>query len=130
MVYNGHQPSPGTAEWGRDKTTLDPAPQGGLKKRRNRMGKFGWSLPPGCSMNDIDAAYGDQPTPAEVFYDHGKLTEDEKKVWMRVFDFSDELQTLIEKAISWGYEQGYQQGMCDEGQSRDHEDSKPKASEE
>jgi hypothetical protein len=40
---------------------------------------FGSNLPPGCSMNDIERAFGDQPLLDEIFEAQGNLTDAEKE---------------------------------------------------
>lgn len=34
---------------------------GNPKPRDNDMSKFGWDLPPGCTMRDVERAYGEEP---------------------------------------------------------------------
>ena len=70
-----------------------------------RSGIFGWSLPPGCSMNDIDRAYGDPPLMDEIF-EQQNLNEDEKKVWSQIYDLDEQLFNLIIRAMEWSYKVG------------------------
>jgi len=88
--------------------------------RRYEMSKFGWSLPPGCTMNDIDRAFGDQPTMLEVFEssEGDKLTEDDKKVLADLFEYDCNCD-LIERILAWANQLGYQQNQCDEAEARD-----------
>lgn len=78
------------------------------------MGKFGWDLPPGCTMADIDRAFGDQPTFTEDF--EAKLTDEEKAVWGKVYELDDGLQQLIERAMAWANELGYEAHQADEAE--------------
>ena len=89
--------------------------------RRRKMGKFGWSLPPGCTMGDIDRAFGDQPTMLEVFEssEGDKLTEDDKKVLADLYEYDCNCD-LIERILAWANQLGYQQNQCDEAEYRDY----------
>lgn len=82
------------------------------------MGKFGWSLPPGCTMADIDRAFGDQPTMLEAFEvaEGNKLSEEEKKILSKLFNEFDCENEVIEKAMSWACKTGYDQCQGDEAE--------------
>ena len=78
---------------------------------------FGWDLPPGCSMKDIDDAFGERPDPLEDFSwyisEHTDfLTEDEKEAY--VHNTSPTLASLLRKAAEWAYQQGLIQGRLDQ----------------
>lgn len=81
------------------------------------MSKFGWSLPPGCSMNDIDQAFGDQPTYLEVFEGQkGKeLNPDDRKLLDHLFELDCD-NDLLDRILGWAYGLGYDACQCDEAE--------------
>ena len=80
---------------------------------------FGWDLPPGCSMADIDHAFGDQPTMLEVFEGQhkGKLTPQEQELLNDLLE-KDCDSDFIEKVLSWSYKLGYDACLGDEEECR------------
>ena len=84
-------------------------------------GIFGWSLPPGCTMNDIERAYGDQPLLDEIFEAHGNLTDDEKKIWGQIYELDETLFNLIIKAMEWAMDIGYKECQGNEEENKFHE---------
>ena len=81
---------------------------------------FGWSLPPGCTMNDIERAYGDQPSFTEEFEIQNKLTSEETELWGRMFELDGGSDELLEKALVWANELGYQAHQCEEAEYQDY----------
>jgi len=79
------------------------------------MGKFGWSLPPGCTMNDIERAYGDQPTMLEIYemQEGGNLDEEQQKIFNQLVEI-DCANDLMEKILNWAYGTGYKAHQGDE----------------
>ena len=77
---------------------------------------FGWDLPPGCSMNDIERAYGDQPLMDEIF-EQQNLNEDEKKIWSQIYDLDEELFNLLIRAMEWSHKTGYEASMSDKAEA-------------
>jgi len=68
---------------------------------------FGWDLPPGCTMNDIERAYGDQPLLDEIFESQGNLTDEEKKTWAQIYELDEALFNLIVRAMEWAHGCGH-----------------------
>jgi len=67
-------------------------------------------------MADIDSAFGEEPSPIELFETNGKLSESEKCLLDTLYALDVALLQLIEKAMVWAWEQGYQTGQADEAQ--------------
>jgi len=82
---------------------------------------FGWSLPPGCTMNDIERAYGDQPLFDEIFEAQGNLTDEEKQTWRQIYDLDEPLFNLIVKAMEWAYDTGHKACMGEEEENKFYE---------
>lgn len=72
---------------------------------------FGWDLPPGCTMNDIERAYGDQPLMDEIFA--AQLSEDDKKIWAQIYDLDEPMFNLLIRAMEWSHKIGYDASMSD-----------------
>ena len=87
----------------------------------DRNSIFGWSLPPGCSMNDIERAFGDQPLIDEIFEQHN-LNEAEKKVWAKIYDLDEQLFNLLIKAMQWSHKTGYDACMSDKAEAEFYEE--------
>ena len=86
------------------------------------MSKFGWSLPPGCTMADIDRAFGDDSTLLEVFesQERKNLTPEEIKTLTDLFELDCNNQ-LIEKALAWAHETGYKACECERAEAKYYE---------
>ena len=96
---------------------------------------FGWDLPPGCSMQDIERAAGGDYDTLENFAAYCKdkpeyLSAVEKETLGVISnDYSinlsnDNIQMLIYKIIGWAWQQGYDQGRTDEAQYQAYETEK------
>jgi hypothetical protein len=79
------------------------------------MGKFGWSLPPGCSTRDIDRAYGDEAPEhclvcktlldEESVSGHCPPPKDCKEKLEQMYREQDEAEAKsIEESKKWGAE--------------------------
>ena len=79
---------------------------------------FGWDLPPGCTMNDIERAYGDQPLLDEIFEAQGNLTNEEKEIWKQVYDLDEPLFNLIIKGMEWAMNTGYKECQGNEEEAK------------
>lgn len=85
---------------------------------------FGWDLPPGCTMKDIDDAFGDKPDPIVDGFIEDKsanLTKEELEWLAHNYGEIDIVTGILSKLHSWAYEQGYQQGIMDEKQYQEYE---------
>ncbi len=82
---------------------------------------FGWSLPPGCTMNDIDRTYGDQPLLDEIF-EQQNLNEEEKKIWGQIYDLDEGLFNLLIRAMEWSHKIGGEAAMADKAEAEFYED--------
>ena len=82
---------------------------------------FGWSLPPGCSMRDIDEAFGDPPLLDEIF-EANNLNDDERKIWAQIYDLDDELFNLIIRAMEWSHKPGYDACNADKSEAEFYEE--------
>jgi hypothetical protein len=101
---------------------------------------FGWDLPPGCSMRDIERAAGGDDDALEAFSAYCEknpkfLSDKESAILGIIFnnDFvahlpTEDIQQLLYKISSWAYQQGYDQGKTDEGQYQDYEKEKGETS--
>ena len=72
------------------------------------MGIFGWSLPPGCTQQHIDEAYGGDEAAeafAEEMSSHIPSTIDD--------EIADDITKWTWKQIGEAYARGYQQGQAD-----------------
>lgn len=77
---------------------------------------FGWDLPPGCSMNDIERAFGDPPLLDEIF-EQQNLNEGERKVWAEIYDLNEELFNLLIRAMEWSQKVGYDSCKSDKAEA-------------
>lgn len=77
---------------------------------------FGWDLPPGCTMNDIERAFGEPPLFDEIF-EQNNLNEAEKKVWAQIYDLDEELFNLLIRAMEWSHKTGYDACMSDKAEA-------------
>lgn len=82
---------------------------------------FGWDLPPGCSMGDIERAYGDQPLMDEIF-EQQNLSESEKKVWAQIYDLDEQLFNLLIRAMEWSHRVGYDACQSDKAEAEFYEE--------
>lgn len=85
------------------------------------MGKFGWDLPPGCSMNDIERAFGDQPNLQETFESQEKMSEAEAKLFE---DWCNDTGKLgfLDRLMNWAFEVGYTACRSDDAENRFYEE--------
>jgi hypothetical protein len=82
---------------------------------------FGWDLPPGCTMKDIDDAFGDKPDELEGFLEHctkhpGMLSKEELQMLEDIWNGEvkeypvEKLQKLFYQVLNWSFSRGMQQG--------------------
>ena len=76
---------------------------------------FGWDLPLGCTVNDIERAFGGEPTMLEAFEfsEKEKLSEDDKKVLADLYEYDCNCD-LIQRAMNWAHKHGYDTCMENE----------------
>lgn len=82
---------------------------------------FGWDLPPGCTMGDIERAFGDPPLMDEIF-EHQCLNEDERKVWAQIYDLDEQLFNLLVRAMEWSHKTGYDACKSDKAEAEFYEE--------
>jgi len=82
---------------------------------------FGWDLPPGCTMNDIERAFGDPPLLDEIFEDQN-LNEEEKKVWSQIYEVDEKLFDLLIRAMEWSHKIGYDACNADKAEGAFYEE--------
>ena len=94
---------------------------------------FGWDLPPGCTMKDIDDAFDDKPDELEYFIEHckkhpGMLSEEELKMLTNIWEGNDisysvsQLQNILYRVLSWSFEEGMKQGAENEKEAQAYND--------
>ena len=82
---------------------------------------FGWDLPPGCTMNDIENAFGDPPLLDEIF-EQQNLNEDERKTWSQIYELDEQLFNLLIRAMEWSHKIGYDACKGDKAEAEYYEE--------
>lgn len=80
------------------------------------MGKmsrlFGWDLPPGCTVGDIERQAGDDFSYIEAYSEKGELTQGQRKCLDRLCEDSDFIM-LAEDLAQFAFDLGYKEAEDD-----------------